>query len=160
MIHRITHRETILSLKESEQFLNDIIAGNEAAVAANIQNVHMRESAPIWYNNEQALRAVIKLSFFTYRDHYIKLEELPGGTGYVDLAYIPKRMDPSPALIIELKAGGTPQEAMEQIRSRNYPAAVDGLGMRVVLVAITYDKDDKTKLHHCRIEHKIFDGEC
>ena len=152
MIHRITHKETILRLKESEQFLKDIIAGNESAVAANIQNVHMRESVPIWYNNEQALRAIVKLAFFTYRDHYIKLEELPGGTGYVDLVYIPKRMDPSPALIIELKAGGTPQEAMEQIRSRNYPASVDGLGAGVLLVAITYDKDDKNKPHHCRIE--------
>ena len=152
MIHRIMHKETIRRLKESEQFLKDIIAGNENAVAANIQNVHMRESAPLWYNNEQALRAIVKLAFFTYRDHYIKLEELPGGTGYADLAYIPKRMDPSPALIIELKAGGTPQEAMEQIRSRNYPASVDGLGAGVVLVAVTYDKDDKTKPHHCRIE--------
>ena len=70
----------------------------------------------------------------------------------MDLAYIPKRMDPSPALLIELKAGGTPQEAMEQIRSRNYPASVDGLGADVLLVAITYDKDDKTKPHHCSIE--------
>ena len=151
-IHDITHQETILRLKESEQLLKDIIEGNEAAVAANIQNVHMKESAPIWYNNEQALRAIIKLSFFTYRDHYIKLEELPGGMGYVDLAYIPKRMDPSPALIIELKAGGKPEQAIAQIKSRNYQASVDGLGTDIILVAVTYDKDDKTKLHHCRIE--------
>ena len=152
MIHRITHKETILRLKKSEQLLQDIISGNEAAVAENIQNVHMRESAPLWYNNEQALRAIVKLAFFTYRDHYIKLEELPGGMGYVDLAYIPKQMDPSPALIIELKAGGTPDEAIAQIQSRNYPASVDGLGTRILLVAITYDKEDKTKPHHCRIE--------
>lgn len=152
MIHCITHAETIRRIRESEQFLADIIAGNEAAVAKNLQNVHMRESAPVWYNNEQALRAVVKLAFFTYRDHYIKLEELPGGTGYADLAYIPKKYDPSPAIIIELKAGGTPEEAIEQIRSRHYPASIDGLGAGVVLVAITYDREDKTKPHHCRIE--------
>lgn len=46
-----------------------------------------------------SVRAIVKLTFFTYRDHYIKLEELPGGTGYVDMAFIPKRYDPSPALI-------------------------------------------------------------
>ena len=56
------------------------------------------------------------------------------------------------ALIIELKAGGTPEEALEQIRSRNYPASVDGLGAHVVLVTITYGKDDKAKPHYCRIE--------
>ena len=141
----------------TEEFLREATAlpglsGNEAAVAKNLQNVHMRESAPLWYNDEQALRAVVKLAFFTYRDHYIKLEELPSGTGYVDMAYIPRKYDPSPALIIELKAGGSPEEAMEQIRSRNYPASVDGLGTNVVLVAITYEKEDKTKPHHCRIE--------
>ena len=112
----------------------------------------MKESAPLWYNNEQALRAIVKLAFFTYRDHYIKLEELPSGTGYVDMAYIPKKYDPSPALIIELKAGGTPKEAIEQIRSRNYPDSLEGLGSELLLVAITYDKEDKTKPHHCRIE--------
>ena len=154
MIHEVSHRETIERLKESEQFLKDIIAGNGEAVAANLQKVHMKESAPLWYNDEQALRAVVKLAFFTYRDHYIKLEELPSGTGYVDMAYIPKKYDPSPALIIELKAGGTPEEAIAQIRSRNYTSSVEGLG-NPLLVAITYDKEDKTKPHHCRIEKGV-----
>ncbi len=152
MIHKVSHKDTMERLKESEKFLSDIIAGNADAVAANLQKVHMKESAPLWYNDEQALRAIVKLAFFTYRDHYIKLEELPSGTGYVDMAYIPKRYDPSPALIIELKAGGTPQEAIEQIRSRNYASSVEGLGSAPVLVAITYDRDDKTKPHYCVIE--------
>ena len=153
MIHKISHKDTIERLKESEQFLFDIIAGNADAVAANLQKVHMKESTPLWYNDEQALRAVVKLAFFTYRDHYIKLEELPSGTGYVDMAYIPKRYDPSPALIIELKAGGTPEEAIDQIRSRNYAASVECLGNTPLLVAITYERDDKTKPHHCVIEN-------
>ncbi len=151
MIHKVSHKETMARLRESEQFLADIIAGNEEAVAANLQKVHRKESAPLWYNDEQALRAIVKLSFFTYRDHYIKLEELPSGTGYVDMAYIPRKYDPSPALIIELKAGGTPEEALEQIRSRNYASSIEGLGEEPLLVAITYDKDDKNKPHHCRI---------
>ena len=113
----------------------------------------LKESVPLWYNDEQALRAIIKLAFFTYRDHYIKLEELPSGTGYVDMAYIPKKYDPSPPLIIELKAGGSPEEAMEQIRSRHYTSSIEGMGDGLVLVAITYEKGDKTKQHHCRIEH-------
>ena len=160
MIHKVSHKETMERLKESEQFLSDIIAQNADAVAANLQKVHMKESTPLWYNDEQALRAIVKLAFFTYRDHYIKLEELPSGTGYVDMAYIPKRYDPSPALIIELKAGGTPEEAIEQIRSRNYASSVEGLGNDILMVAITYDKDDKTKLHHCRIGRQVRNEGC
>ena len=152
MIHRVSHKETMRRLKESEQLLADIIAGNADEVAENIRQVHRKESTPLWYNDEQALRAVVKLAFFTYRDHYIKLEELPSGTGYVDMAYIPKRYDPVPPLIIELKAGGTPEEALAQIRSRNYASSIEGLGERPLLIAITYDKEDKTKPHHCLIE--------
>ena len=152
MIHRVSHIETIKRLKESEKFLEDIMEGNADAISEYVQGVHMKESTPIWYNDEQALRAVIKLAFFTYRDHYIKLEELPSGTGYVDLAYIPKKYDAHPPLIIELKAGGTPEEAMEQIKSRSYSSSIDGLGDAPVLIAITYDKSDKSKPHHCMIE--------
>lgn len=76
-----------------------MIAGDAAAVAEYIKRVHMKESVPIWYNNEQALSAVVKLAFFTYRDHYVKLEELPSGTGYADIAYIRKKYDPAPAAI-------------------------------------------------------------
>ena len=152
MIHRVSHKETMERIKESEKLLSDMIAGDADAVAANIQRVHMKESAPLWYNDEQALRAVIKLAFFTYRDHYIKLEELPSGTGYVDMAYIPKKYDPSPPLIIELKAGAAPEEAMAQMRSRNYASSVEGIGANPLLIAITYDSADKTKPHHCLIE--------
>ena len=152
MVHRVSHTETMIRLKESEKFLADIIAHNVDGVAENVQKVHRKESAPLWYNDEQALRAIIKLAFFTYRDHYIKLEELPSGTGYVDMAFIPKRYDPSPALIVELKAGGTPEEAIKQIRSRNYTSSLEGLRQDILLIAITYDKDDKTKPHHCVIE--------
>jgi hypothetical protein len=164
MIHRVSRKETVMRLKESEQLIADIISGDADAVAENIQKVHMRESAPLWYNNEQALRAIVKLAFFTYRDHYAKLEELPSGTGYVDMAYLPKKYDPSPTLIIELKAGGRPEEAMDQtrsrhyeeamnqMRSRHYEEAMEEFGSSVLLVAVTYDKEDKAKKHHCRIE--------
>ena len=67
------------------------------------------------------------------------------------MAYIPKKYDPSPPLLIELKAGSTPEEAIEQMRSRNYTASLEGIGEEAVLVAITYDKGDKAKPHHCRI---------
>ena len=72
--------------------------------------------------------------------------------------YNPK-YDPSPALIIELRAGGTPEEAIEQIRSRNYASSVESLGSSFLLVAITYDKDDKTMPHHCLIsQHKYINA--
>ena len=62
-------------------------------------------------------------------------------------------LTPIDASTLDLFQGNAaPEEAIEQIRSRNYAASVEGLGSDPLLVAITYDKDDKTKPHHCRIE--------
>ena len=77
---------------------------------------------------------------------------MPSGTGYADLVYIPKKYDPSPTLIIELKAGGSPQEALQQIRSRNYASCLAESKIKPLLVAITYDKEDRSKPHYCMIE--------
>ena len=46
-----------------------------------IEKIHTEETTALFYNNEQALRSVIKLAYFSYRDYYLKFEELPSGNG-------------------------------------------------------------------------------
>lgn len=46
--------------------------------AAQIEKIHAEE-APLHYNNEQALRNVIKRAYFSYGDEYVLFEELPTG---------------------------------------------------------------------------------
>ena len=46
---------------------------------------------------------MIKLAYYTYRDHYVRLEELPAGEGYADIVYLPKRDTGYPVLVMELK---------------------------------------------------------
>nr|WP_300841066.1 hypothetical protein [uncultured Acetatifactor sp.] len=36
-------------------------------------------SLPLYYNNEQVLRSVIKRAYFSYGDEYVMFEELPAG---------------------------------------------------------------------------------
>lgn len=112
----------------------------------------MEESSMKYYNNEQALRAIIKLAMFTYRDHYIKMEELDTGLGYADIVYLPKKYENVPALVIELKYNDSAEGAIEQIRQRNYPDVIKDYGAEIVLVGVSYDKNDLTKKHSCVIE--------
>ena len=58
---------------------------DSAAVARALEKVHAEESSPLFYNNEQTLRATVKLAYFACRDKYIKMEELAGGKGYADV---------------------------------------------------------------------------
>ena len=151
-IHKVTHIETIRRVQESEKILEATIHMDAEAVAAGIQKIHNEQSSMRHYNNEQALRAVIKLAYFSYMDHYIQLEELDSGTGYADIVYIPKRYSDYPALVVELKVHGTAEGAVQQIKDRNYPQVLEGYGSEILLVGISYDKDGRSKKHTCVIE--------
>ena len=104
------------------------------------------------YNNEQSLRGIIRLAYFSYRDHYIKMEELPGGDGFADIAFLPRKFDTHPALVVELKCGDTATGAIAQIKERRYPECLKGYGAKILLVGISYERDDREKAHRCVIE--------
>ena len=157
-VHNITHVETIQRVKRSVQLMKDTSDMKADAVAEELQRVHTEECNPRHYNNEQSLRATIKLAYFAYRDQYIQLEELAGGTGYADIVYLPKRNSDYPPLVIELKARDKAhperdaEGAIAQIRQRNYPAILQNYTDEILLVGISYDKDDPDKKHTCQIE--------
>ena len=152
-IHEVKHEETIKRLKESEQLFADTIRKNETAVAAQIEKVHAEETTALHYNREESLRSVIKLAYYTYRDHYVRFEELPAGEGYADVVYIPRSDCDWPVLIIELKWNQSAEGAVEQILQKKYPAPLENIGSRILLVGINYDKDAKAgeKKHSCKI---------
>lgn len=151
-LRRTKHSETVRRVRESDQLIMDTVAMDEEAVAAQIERIHSEESTPLLYNNEQSLRSTVKLAYFAYKDYFIKFEELPSGTGYADLVYLPKQGMDMPALVIELKTNEAPEGAIAQIKSRNYPEAIKDCGADILLVGISYDKADKEKKHRCKIE--------
>lgn len=153
-IREVKRDETIRRVKESEQLLYDTVHGNAHAVAAQIEKLHAEETAALFYNNEQALRSVIKLAYFCYKDHYLKLEELPAGDGYADIVYLPRKESALPALVIEMKWNKSAEGAIAQMKDRRYPDALKDFGGNILLVGINYDKDAPAgkRKHECIIE--------
>lgn len=151
-VREVKNTETLRRVKESDHLILDTVSEHADAVAEAIEKVHREETSPIFYNNEQALRSVIKLAYFSYRDHYVEMEELPSGTGYVDIAYLPKKGSALPALVIELKWNQSADTAISQIRRKRYPEKLQQFTPNILLVGISYDKDDPDKKHSCRIE--------
>ena len=157
-IRHVKRDDTIRRVRESEQLIEDTVHGNEEAVARQIEKIH-EEEAPLYYNNEQALRSVIKRAYFSYGDEYVMFEELPAGVGYADIVYLPKKDSVLPALVIELKWNQSAKSALEQIRDRRYPEAVRGYGGTILLVGISYSKEAPAgkRKHQCRIEkYEVF----
>lgn len=152
-VKEVNHKATLDRLKESEQLFIDTINGNEEAVAAQIEKIHREETTPLHYNKEDSLRSIIKLAYYSYKDQYVQFEELAGGEGYADVAYIPRHDSNWPALIIELKWNKDMEGAIDQILNKKYPDSLKNFGTKIILVGISYEKDDSNnnKKHTCKI---------
>ena len=78
------------------------------------------------------------------------------GKGFVDFIFYPENPADT-GLILELKAGHSPEEAIRQISEKQYalrfkgkPGEKERYTGQILGVGISYDKD--TKEHHCKIE--------
>ncbi|MDC7288949.1 ATP-binding protein [Blautia schinkii] len=142
--------------RESARMLKATLAGDTVTMAEILKFAHDTESPILSYNNEIELSAVVNLVYLAARDKYRVEREDKAGEGYVDFIFYPERKG-ADAIILELKADSTPEDAIRQIKNRNYVLRFKGkLGEkqkytgRILAVGISYDK--KTKKHSCKVE--------
>lgn len=144
------HAEIARLIRESDHLLESTLDMDEEAVAAIIEEAHKEGAAPTFYNNEQALRSVIRLAYISCVDEFLRIEELPSGHGYADVVFFPKRTSSCPLLLIELKWNKSEKGAIMQIKNRDYPQILQDYGGDILLAGINYDT--KSRKHTCRIE--------
>lgn len=144
--------ELVKAIIRSEQLLDATLRMDEDAVADFLEEVHGESTSPQFYNNEQALRAVVVMAYLSCVDYYHRFEELASGKGYSDLLFLPNKTSAKPALLIELKWNKSAQEAITQIKDAEYVRFAEKFGYEgeVLLVGINYDV--KTRKHSCRID--------
>ena len=150
LLQNAQHTKLAALIQASEKLLQDTLDGNETEVVNAIVRVRNTNYAPMFYNNEQALRYVIKFAYIICIDYYLKVEELPTGHGLADVVFIPKQSTALPAMIVELKWNKTAEGALKQIKEKHYPELLSGYTGKMVLVGINYDEE--TKEHSCKIE--------
>lgn len=144
-------QEVIKSVQASKALLEATLQQDTAAVAEGIDTVHMETASILSYNNENALSCVISLAYYSARNDYILIRELPAGKGFADMVFVPrKHAADKAALIIELKWNQSAQGAIAQIKEKQYVKALDGYHGEILLVGINYDKESKK--HQCEIE--------
>ncbi|MCC8104522.1 MAG: ATP-binding protein [Clostridiales bacterium] len=144
--------------KESGRMLRATKAGDTGTMADILQFVHNTESPLNVYNDEAELASVIRWAYLQAIDYYRIEREDRAGVGYVDYIFYPFRKDDD-AIIIELKVDHTAEEAIQQIKDRQYALKFEGkIGMkpeytgRVLAVGIAYSKGDSSKRHECKVE--------
>lgn len=114
-----------------------------------IAKVHSDNTSILKYNDENSLSCVISLAHYSARKDYIIHRELATGDGFADVIFIPRKNSDKPAMIVELKKGRSADEAIVQIKKRNYSDKVSEYTGEMLLVGINYDEQ---KGHTCKIE--------
>ena len=123
---------------------------NSKKVAELVENAHL-ETSHLQYNDENALSYTISLAYYTARNKYTMVRELPAGQGFADMVFIPRAHHPEmPAMIVELKWNHSAKTAIKQIKDKKYPESLKDFTGKILLVGINYSK--KTKKHTCKIE--------
>lgn len=142
---------------ESDRMLRATLAGDTKTMAEILAYAHNTETPLLSYNHETELSAIVNMVYLSARNTYDIQREDKAGTGYVDFIFYPKNRSKEDCLILELKVDSTPDEAIQQIKERNYILRFTGkLGEdtgytgRILAVGIGYDK--KTKIHSCKID--------
>lgn len=148
--------------KASERMLQATLQGDTDMMEKILSFVHNTETPILSYNNEVELSAIVNLVYLSARDNYRIEREDKAGKGFVDFIFYPEEKSDT-CIILELKIDDTPENAILQIKEKQYALRFKGkLGEKpkytgnILAVGISYDKE--TKVHRCRVE-EIFDLE-
>ena len=139
----------VTALETSEKLLQATLSGDEQTVAELIEQAHQANASILKYNDENALSCVISLAYYSAQKNYTLHREMPAGKGFADIVFEPNRNCNLPALIVELKWGHSAEEAVEQIKRKDYLNCLQNYHGEILLVGVNYDKE---KRHTCKIE--------
>ena len=144
--------------KESGRMLAATKAGDTKTMTELMEYAHNTHSPMQAYSNEAELASIIRWVYLKALDFYRIEREDKAGVGYVDFIFYPY-VKSDDAIIIELKVNHTAEEAIRQIKDRQYALRFEGkfgekqeYTGRILAVGIAYHKDDEKKRHECRVE--------
>lgn len=141
--------EVTQALQVSEELVQATLACDEVKVAQLVEQAHQENTSILKYNDENSLSCVITLAYYAAQKNYVLHREYPAGKGFADLIFEPRKNCTLPAFIVELKWGASAEDAVQQIKKKNYTDALKNYSGEVLLVGISYDKE---KHHICKIE--------
>ncbi|MCD7819700.1 MAG: ATP-binding protein [Lachnospiraceae bacterium] len=143
------------AIAQAEELLNATIRCESETVADALELIHEECTSVLAYNDENSLACAIYIAYYTAKNYYMVVRELPSGKGFADYAFLPRRGSDKPAMIIELKYDKNADTAIRQIHDNRYSGALKDCFGNMLLVGINYDKDSTgkgAKKHSCVIE--------
>ncbi|MGL4345616.1 MAG: AAA family ATPase [Cellulosilyticaceae bacterium] len=138
-------------IENSRKMLKATIDEDTHTVENILHDIHNSEIPILKYSDENSLSCVLTLAYLCARDTYRVEREEKTGKGYADFCFYPRRQKDIP-FIVELKKDDTPENAIKQIREKEYVQKFikEYRDKKILAVGICYDSI--TKEHSCKIE--------
>ena len=136
-------------VQESNEMLNATLDKDTKTMERILRSAHSKYTSVLKYNDENSIACVITLVYLSALNRYRVMREQESGEGFADFIFYPVNENGVPFLI-ELKKNKTPEDAIAQIKSRNYMQTLEGYKGEKLLIGITYDTDSKQ--HDIKIE--------
>ena len=144
--------------KESGRMLAATKSGDTKTMTELMEYAHNTHSPLQMYSDEAELASIIRWVYLKALDSYRIEREDKAGVGYVDFIFYPY-IKSDDAIIIELKVNHSADEAIQQIKDRQYALRFYGkfgenpeYTGRILAVGIAYNKEDQNKRHECKVE--------
>ena len=140
-------------VRNSGEILDATLNKRGDTVASYLHNIHNSELPILKYNDENSLSCVVTLAYLSARNKYKVEREEKSAKGFADFIFYPRRKN-LPGIIIELKADKSPEEAIAQIKQKEYSEKLKKENVSAILaVGISYDT--AAKEHQCIIEELL-----
>ena len=153
-ISRAGWGEVSKALDDSLTLINKTIAEDVDYISEAFDKYRFEASSIIKYKDENSMACAITLAYYAAKRYYQIFREQPAGKGFADMIFLPLPKSTRPAIVIELKAKKSAQGAIDQIKNKNYPAALQGFSKKILLVGIGWSK---RKSHH-DVKIEVVDG--
>ena len=100
-------------------------------------------------NKEDILGIIVQISYYHIGEFYFIRKEDTSSTGRADLTFTPRDNTHIP-MIIELKVDKPVEDAINQIKEKDYSNVFNGYKGKILLLGISYDSS--TLKHESKIE--------
>ncbi len=136
-------------ISTSKKMLEETLKGNTDFINETLDNNHKELASLFNKNKEDVLGIIVYMSYYHAKEFYSIRKEDTSTLGRADITFTPRDNTHIP-MIVELKADKPIEEAMSQIKEKDYSSVFNGYKGKVLLLGITYDSS--TLKHESKIE--------
>ncbi len=148
-LKKLDWKEIYNPIGNSKRLYEETLRGNTEFINETLDRNHTDLSSQFNKNKEDVLGMIVHISYYAMTRCYDFHKEETSLKGRSDILILPKDKNHIP-FIVELKVDSTPEDAIAQIKEKEYFSALGSYKGRVLLLGISYDS--KTLKHSSKVE--------